>query len=309
MKVVAVIATYRRLKEIERLLAALENSSYSLHALVVVDNASDEETRSAVARCLVPHCWVDAGKNLGCGGGLRFGEAVAFREFPELTHLWILDDDTVPETSTLAELLKAMETCVAGAACPQVRDARGRLNWFPGLRDRRAFASLCKSATPEDFIAREGTKPQPFLWATGVALLVAREAVERGGFHREDFWVRGEDLDFSLRITAITLGIYVPTAHLAHLPPGSGEVVDDFSERMKHAAMLQNCAFLFTRTRHGRALLRHWPGNGFRHLRRFGFSTIFDLVMALMMGAVAGWPAGVLRGDYFRRRMTRGAQR
>jgi hypothetical protein len=95
----------------------------------------------------------------------------------------------------------------------------------------------------------------------------------------------------------------VPKAHLAHLPPGGGRVVDDFSERMKHGAMLQNCAYLFARTSHGRGLARHWPGNAWRHLRRFGIRSAPDIFMALALGALAGRPAGAPRGDYFRRKL------
>ncbi len=303
MKVVAVTATYRRPAEVARLLAALEKSTLALHGVVVVNNADDPPTRDAVERSTLPHRCVDAGGNLGCGGGLRLGEEAALREFPALTHIWILDDDTVPGPGTLAKLLDAMKDADAGAACPQASDAEGRLNWFPGLRDRAVFNVLRRSRTPEEFLEHCGPHPEPFTWATGVALLVTREAIGLAGLHRADFWMRGEDLDFSLRITACVRGVYVPAARIAHLPPGGGKVADDFAERMKHAAMLQNCAFLFARTRHGRPLIRHWPGNAWRHIRRFGFFAGMDVIIALALGAFAGRPAGVARGDYFRRKM------
>jgi hypothetical protein len=141
-----------------------------------------------------------------------------------------------------------------------------------------------------------------FSWATGVALLVRRDALEAAGLHREDFWIRGEDLDFSLRITAHSRGVYVPRALLAHLPPGGGRVVDDFAERMKHAAMLQNCAYLVARTDHGRSLAKHWPGNAYRHLRRFGSESLRDIITAVWLGAVRGEPAGI--ADHFRQTLT-----
>jgi hypothetical protein len=280
----------------------LQRSEAPLHGIVVVDNASDAATRSLVENRA--H-YIDAGTNLGCGGGLRRGEEVALEKFPTLTHVWILDDDTVPESGTLGTLLEAMEKTGAGAACPQARDAEGRLNWFPGLLDPGRFDVLRRSATPAEFIGRSGTAPATFSWATGVALLVTREALEKAGLHRGDFWMRGEDLDFSLRITAQVKGVYVPTAHLEHLPPGGGRVVDDFAERMKHAAMLQNCAYLFSRTKHGRRLARHWPGNAVRHLRRFGVHAVRDVAKAFLLGAWRGRPAGVACGDYFRARLAK----
>jgi hypothetical protein len=133
-------------------------------------------------------------------------------------------------------------------------------------------------------------------------VLVKREALLAAGFHRGDFWIRGEDLDFSLRVTTAAGGVFVPGARLAHLPPGGGRVVDDFAERMKHAAMLQNCAYL-ARTRHGRTLIRHWPGNAWRHIRRFGARACGDVARAAWLGGICKMPAGVPGGDVFRRRL------
>ena len=304
-RVVAVTATYRRAFELSRLLQALINSEVPLHGIVVVDNASDPGTREYVQRSTIIAEYVDTGENLGCGGGLRRGEEVALHRFPDLTHVWILDDDTVPEATTLGTLLAAMQVTGAGAACPQARDAEGNLNWFPGLKDRARFNVLRTSKTPAEFLQRDHAEPAEFTWATGVAILVTRAALERGGLHRGDFWIRGEDLDFSMRITEHAKGIYVPTAHLEHLPPGGGRVVDDYAERTKHAAMLQNCAYLFARTRHGRSLFRHWPGNAWRHIRRFGLRAVGDVIVALSLGAIQGKPAGALGGDIFRARLTR----
>ena len=297
MNVVAVIATYRRPLELRRLLDSLAESEVALHGIVVADNADDAATREIVESGAGEY--VAAPGNLGCGGGLALAEKTALSVFPELTHVWVLDDDVVVQRDTLGFLLSAG----AGSACPQAADARGALNWFPGLLDRATFDILRKSPTPDAYFAACGPEPEPFSWATGVALLVAREVLEKAGLHRADFWVRGEDLDFSLRCTQAAPGVYVPLARVAHLPPGGGLVVDDFPERMKHAAMLQNAVFLSCRTSHGRRLLRHVPGNSFRHIRRFGISAIGDVIRATWLGAVRGLPAGAVGGTYFRERL------
>ena len=302
MNVVAVIATYRRPAELMRLLDSLGKSHVALHGIVITDNANDEATR-IVAENGGAHS-ISAPCNLGCGGGLALAEKTALEVFPAMTHVWVLDDDVVVERDTLGTLLAAMKD--AGSACPQAADARGGLNWFPGLLDRAKFNLLRQSATPEAFLQNAGIAPEPFSWATGVALLVARSTLEKAGLHRGDFWVRGEDLDFSLRCTQAAPGIYVPTARVAHLPPGGGLVVDDFPERMKHAAMLQNAAYLSTRTTHGSRLVQHIPGNSFRHLRRFGLSALGDVIRTIWLGAVRGLPAGAPGGTYFRDRLARG---
>jgi GT2 family glycosyltransferase len=286
------------------MLDSLAKSEHPLHGIVVTDNADDPALRAALTGTRLRY--ITAPGNPGCGAGLAIAEATALAAYPELTHLWILDDDVVIQPETLGTLLAAMSATGAGSACPQAADARGGLNWFPGLIHRSKFDILRRAATPAEYLARCGPEPEPFTWATGVAILVHRDTFEKAGPHRTDFWIRGEDLDFSLRCTAATPGIYVPTAQIAHLPPGGGLVVDDFPERMKHAAMLQNAAYLAFRTPHGRRLLRHIPGNSFRHIRRFGVNALPDIIRATWNGAVLGLTAGATGATHFREGLSRG---
>jgi GT2 family glycosyltransferase len=299
VKVVTVTATFRRFEELDRLFESLGKSNVPLHGMVVADNAVELTTRALVEGSGA--VYVEAPGNLGCGAGLALAEKAALAAFPDLTHLWVLDDDVVVEPATLGTLLDAMSE--AGSACPQAADARGGLNWFPGLIDRAKFNVLRRATTPEEYLEKCGPQPEAFTWATGVALLVSRAVLEKAGLHRDDFWIRGEDLDFSLRCTEVARGVYVPTARVAHLPPGGGLVVDDFPERMKHAAMLQNAAYLAAKTSHGRRLLKHVPGNSFRHIRRFGIGAIGDVIRATWLGAVRGLPAGAPGGMVFREKL------
>jgi len=305
-RVVAVVATYRRAVELERLLKSLEQSQMPLHGIVVTDNATDPATAEAVNGTSIPHRLIQPGANLGCGGGLRRAEEATAREFSDYTHIFILDDDAVVSPNTLPGLLDACAAAKAGVACPMIHDADQKMGWCPGLLNRRSHKALLRLGTPANYLAQIGPGLERFTWGTGVAMLVARETLERAGLHREDFWIRGEDLDFSLRATWSPRGIFVPTVSVAHLPPGGGRVVNNFPERMKDAAMIQNCAYLVTRTRHGRSIAKFWPVNAWRHLQRFGLRTMADVIRSAWLGGIRGLPAGVPEGDYFRQRLAKG---
>jgi GT2 family glycosyltransferase len=287
--VVGVTATYRRPRELARLLESLRAP---LGAIVVVDNANDPATRAVAEASSVPVVYLPMESNLGCGGGLRAGEQAALERFSALTHLWILDDDAVAQPETLTTLLAEMARAGADVSHPLTEDSEGRLGWFPGFLDRARFDVVRHSPVPEEYIARCGDEPAPFSWAQGIALLVTRRVLDELGPHRGDYWVRGEDLEFSLRITFRHLGIYVPKARVRHLPPASSSSREE--EYVKHRAMMRNLAYTACHLPHGRRLLRTVPGNAWRFLRTWGAMprVLRDLASAVWMGAVRGLPAG-----------------
>jgi GT2 family glycosyltransferase len=292
--VVAVVATYRRAAEIRRLVESLEKSAVPLAGAIVVDNAEDPATADALKSAATLRIERDApGKNLGCGGGLALAEKRALERFPGLTHVWILDDDAVVEPDTLGATLAAMERENAAVAHPLVIDAQGRVGWPPGVLDRALLRAMLSAPAPAEFHATHGDAPKPFSWCQGIALLVTREMLTTLGFHRTDYWVRGEDLEFSLRITHRHRGILVPTARVLHLPPPETAASRDH-EYTKHRAMLQNIAYTSLRLPHGRRIARTIPGNTLRFLRTWGWTprVLAEAFASLTRGGLLGKPAG-----------------
>ena len=54
--------------------------------------------------------------------------------------------------------------------------------------------------------------------------LVRRAAVDAAGFHRADFWVRGEDLDFSLRLNMKGPGVLLTPMYKLFEYAGTGSL-------------------------------------------------------------------------------------
>src|SRR5262249_48344257 len=136
-----------------------------------------------------------------------------------LTHLLVLDDDAVVPPGALPALAEALERAHADLAYPLVVNERGRVGWLPGWLHRPLGLGDNFDESAEDFRSQFGTEPREVLWAQGICLLVKRESIERHGLHRDDFWLRGEVLEFSLRLTAHRRGIFVPPVVVQHLPP------------------------------------------------------------------------------------------
>jgi rhamnopyranosyl-N-acetylglucosaminyl-diphospho-decaprenol beta-1,3/1,4-galactofuranosyltransferase len=298
MKVIAVVATFRRPRELARLVDSLSG----IDAIVVCDNAANAEIRALVERAPCRAHYIAPAANLGCGGGLRLAETYACQAESDWTHLLVLDDDAVLAPDTVSTLLAALEREQAHAAYPLVTGADGRTGWLPGLRDPQQHRLGRKPMAVERYRSLLGATVADFDWAQGICLLVTRPAVEEAGFHRDDFWVRGEDLDFSLRLTAHGRGIFVPASLVQHLPPGNPGSAGTHADYLRHAAMVQNIAFLALTQPHGRRIRHSIPSASLRFVRTWGLGALPDLFSALHRGR-RGEPAGYGTAETFRQRL------
>jgi len=302
-RVAALVATFRRPRELGRLLEALAQTPEGLDLVVIVDNAGNAETRAVVERAQCRTHYLAPGTNLGCGGGLkRAGETALSIAGDRLTHLWILDDDAVPTAHTLSGLLAVMESENADAACPLVIGPEGLVGWTPGFVDRAIERAATAPVRPEEFRARFGSEPLPFTWTQGISLLVSRDAIDAVGLHRDDFWIRGEDLEFSLRITGRFRGVFVPAVEVQHLPPPETGASSRAAEYLKHAALLQNVLYLSLRLAHCRRIAWTVPANIVRFVRTWGLASLADVWRAFFRGTIRGEAAGQGAGATFRRR-------
>ena len=302
--VVAVIASFHRPAELHRLLASLGNMSAPLGAVVVTDNGNDDangefiKSFGGIVTRLVPPA------NLGCGGGLKLAMEHAIEKHGDrLTHCWILDDDAVVEADTLARLVAAGEAARAEVIYPMIVDGTGKIGWFPGLLETEPWRVIRQVSTPAEYLERCGPGPVVFSWSPGVCLLVTARALRAVGPPRGDYWVRGEDLEFSLRVTAQFPSAFVPDVVVKHIQAQVTDVRAQEGERARYLAMMQNLGFTGFRLAHGRRMLRTLPGNSFRFFRAHGWTpaNVAGLIRALWVGSVRGFPAGDPRGNALHR--------
>lgn len=305
--IVVAVSTCRRAAELGRLLDSLKKSGTSFGAVIIVDNGNDPATQKVFETSGLSGICLPQLENSGCGGGLQIAEKAALARYGnEMTHLWILDDDAVVLPGTPESLLEAMQHENAEAASAMILNEDGTIGNFPGLLDPAKFRAIRDLKSPSEFTNQCGTNPIPFSWSTGIALLVSRRALDELGFHRNDYWVRGEDLEFSLRITHKFKGILVPTAPVQHIPPSSTGAVSQHGEYMKHSAMLQNLCYTALRLPHGHRIIRTLPGNFLRYYKTWPLlPALMDSLRAFCLGALLGKPAGVPGADYFRRAFER----
>lgn len=319
-RVVAVIATYRREAELCRLLAELSRQTVPLHAVVVADNASDAELQMRVGRGAwrmgqttdnPQLIYLPQVENRGCGAGLKAAEEEALQRFPELTHVWILEDDVYLKPETLEELLNKMVQAGASAVVPLTMTEEKSVQEFPEPSARTLAKSIRKKYSPEQLSSLIRRSWYQSAWCIGACLLVEAGCLKTVGTHRDDFWMLGDDLDFSLRLSRKGLLAALLDVQVGHYKrknvegQGRSSDAEEKTHYLRFLALLQNLSYLTRPGRDTAHLPCYLAGNFKRFFKTFGFSfkTLWHAFRVLWYGAVVGEPAGGRKGTALRERL------
>jgi|688.fasta_scaffold286080_1 N-acetylglucosaminyl-diphospho-decaprenol L-rhamnosyltransferase len=301
-RVAALIAAYRRDAELERLLRALTAGTLAPARIFVADNAASEATRDLCTRMGAE--WVPVTINRGPGPAWNAALEVALPD-ASITHFLVLDDDVVPPPDALEKMVSVMSSSRAGAVAPLLFDENGKLWGFPEPRDVALRAAIRRVTDAASAVAALGREPQPFCWATGACLIYRRDVFEKCGKFREDFWMLGEDLEFSMRAATQGGGVFAADIAVPHLPPPPGDPrAAAVAHRGKFLALLQNLSYLAFHAPQSAHLRSYLPGNFRRYLRTEGWKpgNLRDAAAAFWLGAVRGQPAGTASGAKLRER-------
>ncbi len=299
--------THRRPAELKRLLDSLSASTIPLAGCVISDHAPDGETRTLAARSGVKTVVLDDPSNPGPGAGWANAARAAFAHFPEAGAIWYLDDDVVVSADALGTLLAEMERAGAEAIAPLLEDAEGKLWAFPEPEAPALRRAIRKAATPAEARAALGGEPLPFCWSTGACFLVKKSVIERLGFHRADFWLLGEDLEYSMRLAGQSRAVFTSRISVPHLPPPpANPAAARRSDYVKFCSLLQNLSYLAFHSPHSRHMKRYLPGNFRRFLRSHSplSRTMRDAGACFWNGAIGRQPAGMVSGRLLRERIS-----
>ena len=304
--IVALVATRHRAPLLTRLLNSLASQSLRPTAAVICDNGPDPATADAVKNSPLPSHYLSSGKNLGFGGGLALAGQHALEKFPSLTHLLIVDDDAILSPSDLATLLSAMKKHSAGSIAPFLVDSEGKLQETPEPASwslARAFRTVGQNLSAARALAPSG---YPMAWCIGPCLLIDRSTWLRAGPPRSDMIAYGDDVEFSLRLSASAPAWAEPSVAVIHAPPTASRPPSeaptesarlganeghlpppaDVAHRKKFGILLQNLAFTCVTSPRPRHLPLYLPGNARRFLKTFGFTptNILELIRRYALG-------------------------
>ena len=221
MGVCALVVTYNRRELLAECLDAISGQTHPVEELVVVDNASTDGTpdmlseRGYMDRRGLHYVRLD--ENAGSSGGFAHGFRTAARS--EADWLWAMDDDAEPRPDCL-ELLMASPPALDPATacvCPKVILPDGTLNAVMRADFRRRLRPLAG--------ARYRPGEYPSIGVTSfVGPLYRMEAVRAIDPPRAEFFVWGDDVEYSLRLRDRGEIRVVPEAVVLHKPLSQSHV-------------------------------------------------------------------------------------
>jgi rhamnopyranosyl-N-acetylglucosaminyl-diphospho-decaprenol beta-1,3/1,4-galactofuranosyltransferase len=211
LPIASVTVAYNAAHLLPQQLDVLQRQSRPLDEIVVVNNASTDGTLRLLSAEYPQVTILDLPANTGTGGGFAAGLAYAMGK--KYDWVWLLDHDSVPREDGLEALLQGLELIkdLRESICilaPSPIHTRTQLS-YPGVLWRRGWVH-----------PRAEVLNQPVCFVDAVissGSLVRREAVEKAGLPRADFFIDFVDFEFCLRLQRHGYKIaMVRDSHLDH---------------------------------------------------------------------------------------------
>ncbi len=197
-RVAVVVVTFNRADLLVRMLDGLAAQTRAPDAVIVVDNASTDHTRSVlVEREDLPLQAIHNAENLGGAGGFHRGVAEAHAQ--GFDRIWLMDDDVVPASDCLEVLLRHDLPCLMAVR----EDRSGNLVEKSALRFdlRNPLALRPKRASVDSTFRTRAEMPDlvPLEVVAFEGFLVHREVIDRIGLPDPAYFIFYDDADFAIR--------------------------------------------------------------------------------------------------------------
>jgi GT2 family glycosyltransferase len=240
-RVVAVVVAYNRRDLLAEVLSALAAQRTPLARVVVVDNASTDDSADVVRAAGELVDLVPLERNTGGAGGFAAGMAVALdRHAPDW--LWLMDDDTVPAED-------ALEAMLAAVAASEFVAAGSRVVWTDGTEHPMNTPRAKPFVSRDERAAAERRGGIPIRSTSFVSMLVRADVVREVGLPIADYFIWNDDFEYSTRVLRGRRGIHVPGSVVVHKTKVLGSTDADPGARFYYE--VRNKLWMF---RHSRSL-------------------------------------------------------
>ena len=200
-RVVVIVLNWNGADVIRDCLASLRRQAFREFAVLVVDNASKDDSRRIVHEEFPEASLLALDENAGFCKGNNRGIEYAWQRFPSVEYIALLNNDTAAQPEWLEALVAALDAhrdcgmaaskmlCWDGESEPETIDTAGDVFFKHGLAGKRGHGEPRDnySATEQVFAACAG------------AVLYRSDMLREIGLLDEDFFAYNEDVDLGFR--------------------------------------------------------------------------------------------------------------
>lgn len=202
-----VIVTYNKLVLLKECLEGIINQTHKVNEIFIIDNCSNDGTGEYInllQKDVDNINYIKLENNIGGAGGFSYGIKKAYAAGME--YIWIMDDDTIPQPLTLRNLI--------------VTANDKTLNWgFLSSNVRWIDNSACVMNVPKvskDWNEKSDRGIIKIESASFVSLLINRKMLDEVGYPIKEYFIWGDDVEFTRRISQSSPGYFVPNSIVLH---------------------------------------------------------------------------------------------
>lgn len=218
-KVAAVVVTFNRLEKLKNVLHSLESQTRLPDQLIVVDNASTDDTaeyleeykRNFSLADSIDLVVVTLPENVGGAGGFSAGMCKSYELGADFA--WIFDDDGYPEPQALEKLVEGYDAAVSELG-PDVPFACSMVDYIDGT-----ISEMNNPITTWDWgrlQAKGHTNLVLVNRCSFVSVLVPRWVMEAYGLPYKEYFIWFDDAEYTLRISKACPGVEVTDSVVLH---------------------------------------------------------------------------------------------
>jgi GT2 family glycosyltransferase len=205
-----------------RCLESLMKLDYPRFEIVVVDNASVDDSVQQIQAAFPAILLIRSPENLGFAGGHRLAVERAMQTGAEL--IWLLNNDTIVQPDALAALVDACQrhgAALYGSVAVESLDTM-RIVFGGGWKLNPATGNpLYKDYNPLQGRLYQECFPEPreqvVADLNGSSLLIPLDVIRQHGFMDESFFMYAEETDYCIRMAKCGVpSILVPASIVAH---------------------------------------------------------------------------------------------
>ena len=193
-EVAIVVVTYNRKILLKECIRALLNQDYDNYKILIIDNASSDGTKDYIKNELKEKkvYYENTGANIGGAGGFNYGMKRAYELGCD--YMWLMDDDCIVKKDSLKKLLEADKILNGNYGF-----LSSKVLWTDNTLCNMNKQKFTKDFKKNKFLCEKGLLKT--YYASFVSFFIKKEVVEEVGLPIKDFFIWGDDIEYSNRIS------------------------------------------------------------------------------------------------------------